>query len=70
MATAEIPPGNLDIIAFELIPVEHLFRSLYTGARIPLAPDGGHSCGNRSIRSGTGHGATEGHVVHVGLTAT
>ena len=49
MASAEIPPGNLDVIAVELVPIEHLFGSLDAGAWVPFTPDGGCSRGNRSI---------------------
>lgn len=70
MATVEVVPGNLDVVAVELIPVEHLLRSLGAGAWIPLAPDGRFGGGDRSMGSRPGHVATERYVVHVGLTTT
>lgn len=70
MSSLEIVPVNLDVVAVELMPVEHLLRSLGAGAWIPFAPDGSLTGGDRSMGSSAGHGATVGYHVHVRCTAT
>jgi len=65
-----VPSGDFDVVALELVPVNHLLSALCASVWVAFTPYRGVRLGDRSGRRGPGDAALESLMVHVGLTTS
>jgi len=65
-----IPSRNVDIVAFLLVPVDHLLGALNTCPWVVFAPDGRLWLSDRCVGTWARDFATEGLVVHIRLATS